>query len=315
MLQNSIRPWDSAPATKLQRLICLAMLGIASALPAQAQSPSGKNISWAIYDLPPSYIVQPPGSPNKLGDGIGDKILGMLMKEMPDYQHTIVLMTVPRIFAEMQAGKPVCVINVRRSAERDQLAWSTPLLTTPSTQLVLKQAELNRHPEWKNGVSLKKISSDASLHGLYQSQRSFGDKVDAILHDPANVGLKENSSASATNALKMVAMGRISYTIEYPQLIALRIRTGELPSDMTTVPILEAESYVEGHAMCTRNAWGLTVMRRIDASVQKLAATREYQAALDSWLPRNELQRHQRGYETFYQTRAKTSYCQANSCP
>ena len=270
---------------------------------------------WAIYDLAPSYFVRGTPTVATLGEGIADQLLGLLIRSMPDYQHELVLMNMPRVMAEMQAGKPICVVNAVRSPERAQLAYSTPLLITPAPQLVLSTRLLERHPEWKGGVSLAALTRDPELHGQFQVGRSFGDKLDAILRAESNVGMKPNSGASAANALRMISMGRADYTIEYPILVALRIREKEVSPDVVTLPILDADPFLEGVVLCTRTAWGLDAMRRIDRELQQHAATPEYQQALARWLSKQELSQHQLDYERFYQRRARTRYCTAASCP
>ena len=287
---------------------------VCAAFAAAGWASAGEPLTWAIYDLAPSYIVEGTPTPGDLGKGIGDTLLRMLIKSMPEYEHKVVLMTMPRIMAEMQAGRPICMVNALRSPERSKLAYSTPLLLTPAPQLVLKAGLLARHPAWKSGVSLAELTTDARLQGQYQTGRSFGEKIDAVVHAPGNVGLKANSGATAANSLRMIDIGRADYTIEYPVLVALRAQRGEVSDELTSVPLLDADPFVEGYAMCTRSDWGKAVLRRIDSELQAHATTREYQSALAHWLSKSELKLHQHDYERFYQTRANTRFCQAD-CP
>src|SRR5438128_551349 len=62
----------------IRRNLCLRLASLAliaaSLMPASAASAREK-ITWAIYDLPPSYIVHGTPSPGTLGDGISDRML------------------------------------------------------------------------------------------------------------------------------------------------------------------------------------------------------------------------------------------------
>lgn len=288
-------------------------LFFACLLDATAASARDK-ITWAIYDVPPSYIVRGTPTPDTLGDGISDRLLGLLIKALPEYDHEIVLMTMPRALTEMRAGSQVCLVNAVRTPERVRVAYSTPLLITPAPQLVLSARLLDQHPTWQRGVSLATMIANPNLNGQYIAGRSFGDKLDAIVQSPANIAMKPNSGATASNALKMVALGRADYTIEYPQLLTYLAKTNEVPADLTTVPLLDANPFLEGHVLCARTAWGLAATRRIDGALQQLAATPAYRLALERWLPKDELRRHQGDYDRYYATRASKRFCHAD-CP
>jgi uncharacterized protein (TIGR02285 family) len=271
-----------------------------------------QQITWAMYDLAPSYIVRGTPTVDTLGDGIADRLLGMLIKALPEYDHQIALMTMPRILLEMQADKPVCSVNVLRSPERERVAYFTPLLLTPAPQLILSVHLLKQHPEWKNGVSLATLVNDKVLKGQYLAGRSFGDKLDGIIQSSSNVSMKSNSGATGSNALKMISIGRADYTIEYPELLTVLLRNGEELGNLTAIPILDTNQFVEGYVMCSRNSAGLDVIRRIDAILKEHAASREYQLALENWLQPDEARRHRRDYAHFYKTRASTLYCETD---
>ncbi|MYM41077.1 TIGR02285 family protein [Duganella qianjiadongensis] len=285
-------------------------LGCAQAsLAGEAQS-----ISWAIYDLAPSYFVSSAPTYETLGDGIGDNLLKLLVQALPEYEHKFSVMTMPRIMAEMKADKPLCVLNVQLTPERAKIAYATPLLKTPGPQLVLSKQLLARHPEWKNGVSLAAISADPALRGQYQIERAYGENLNKILQSPANVGLKPNSSASASNALRMIEHRRADYTIEYPELLEWSVKRRDIPDSLTSLPILEAAPFLDSYVLCTRSEWGAATTQRIDAELRKLAATPAYRQALERWLPKDELRVHKYEYQQFYRNRAKTLACDP-ACP
>lgn len=293
-----------------RKFLFALLAGIAVLLSLSKSASANEPITWAIYDLAPTYVIHGTPSVDTLGDGIGDRLLGILIKALPEYDHEIVVMGVPRMMIEMKTEKRVCAVNVLRSPEREKSAYFTPLLITPAPQLVLSTRLLGQHPEWKNGVSLLTLVNDRNLTGQYLAGRSFGDKLDAIIRSPSNVNLKPNGGVTAANALKMIAIGRADYTIEYPQLLTLLVRQEQMFDSLTTIPILDANQFVEGYVMCSRNNAGLEAIRRIDAIIKEHAASKEYRLALDHWLSPDELQRHRRDYARFYKMRAATRFCE-----
>jgi len=297
---------------KFRHALATVLFSIGLYQPGIASEP--QSITWAVYDMAPSYFVPRTPDYKNLGDGIGDNLLKLLIEALPEYDHKFSLMTMPRVMIEMQANKPLCVLNVQLTPERAQVAYSTPLLITPGPELVLRRQLLSQHPQWKNGVSLAALSHDPTLNGQYQAGRSFGEKLDEIVKSATNFNLKLNGSASAINALRMIDLGRSDYTIEYPQLVKLGIEKKEISDNVTTVPILDANPFVDSYVLCTRSDWGLSTMRRIDAELRRLASKPEYRHALEKWLQKDELQVHKNEYERFYRTRAKTFFCDP-TCP
>jgi len=297
---------------ELSRILGAIFCGLGLVQPSIASE--SNSITWAIYDLAPSYFVSGTPTRQTLGAGIGDSLLKQVIEALPEYDHKFSVMTVSRIMAEMRAQKPLCTLNVQLTPERAKVAYSTPLLITPGPQLVVKKRMLAQHQDWKGGVSLSSMTRDATLRGQYQAGRSFGKKLDEILHSPANVGLKSNSSASALNALRMLDRERADYTIEYPELVELSVQRKDISDNVTTVPILEGTPFIDSYVICTRSSWGLATLRRIDAELRKLAAKPEYRQSLERWLPEDEVRIHRGDYERFYRTRAKTLFCEA-TCP
>lgn len=283
--RNTIMPFIRRALHRLRLLVRLAALGLGLGMAGAVNGAEREPLTWAIYDLAPSYLISPNPTPDNLGNGIADSLLKIMIKSMPEYQHKVSVMTMPRVLAEMEAGKHLCVANVRLTSERARVAFYTPLIMTPSPQLVLHTRVLARHPDWAHGVSLAQIVQDTSLHGQFQALRSFGDNIDAILRADTNLNMKSNSGATATNAMRMVEIGRIDYTLEYPMLVYLyRGQYGD-SGNLRVLPLLEGEPFTEGYVMCTRNAWGEKVMRRIDKELQNNAASADYQSALARWLP------------------------------
>jgi uncharacterized protein (TIGR02285 family) len=297
---------------KLRDAFATVLFSIGLCQPVSASEPD--SITWAVYDMAPSYFVPRTPDYKKLGDGIGDNLLKLLIGALPEYDHKFSLMTMPRVMIEMQANNPLCVLNVQLTPERAKVAYSTPLLITPGPELVLRRQLLRQHPQWKSGVSLSALSHDPTLNGQYQAGRSFGAKLDEIVRSATNLNLKLNGSASAINALRMIDLGRSDYTIEYPELVKLGIQNKDISDNVTTVPILEANPFVDSYVLCTRSDWGLTTMRRIDAALHRLASKPEYRRSLEKWLQKDELQVHKNEYERFYRTRAKNLFCDP-TCP
>jgi uncharacterized protein (TIGR02285 family) len=271
-------------------------------------------LTWAVVDLPPVYILADQPSVENLGDGVSDRLLRMTIGAMPEYRHTVMRMTLPRVLLEMRNGTPLCIMNVQRSPERDAVAYSTPLLLAPSLSIVMRDDVLKQHPTWRDGVPLHELVKDANLHGIYLADRTFGPQLDIIIQSPDNVGLKPNNGATGINMLKMIALGRADYSLDYPAMLAYLSRGSNLGKRLMSVPIAESAAFVEGHVLCTRSDWGKAAVTRIDEVLRDLAATPAYRESLYRWLPRDELARDRKSLDRFFDQRARKRYC-SPSCP
>jgi len=293
----------------------LAAAVLAAPLASWADTPKApERITWAVIDLPPVYILAEEPTVENLGEGVSDRILRMVIHAMPDYQHQIVRMNLPRALLEMRNGAPICMMNVQRNPERDAVAHSTPLLMAPSLTVVLRDDVLRAHPEWRDGVPLRELVREPSLHGIYLADRSFGPTLDTIIQSPDNVGLKPNNGATGVNMLKMIALGRADYSLDYPAMLAYLSRGSDLSKHLVSLPITESPAFVEGHVLCTRNAWGEAAVRRIDGVLRDLAATKDYREALYRWLPADALRRDRKALDRFFDQRASKLYCSPD-CP
>jgi uncharacterized protein (TIGR02285 family) len=188
------------------------------------------------------------------------------------------------------------------------------MLIAPSITVILRDDVLRLHPTWRGGVSLRELVKAPDLHGIYLADRSFGPTLDPIIQSQDNMGLKPNNGATGVNMLKMIALRRADYSLDYPAMLAYLSRGSDLSKHLVSIPIAESPAFVEGHVLCTRNAWGEAAVQRIDEVLRELAATPAYREALYHWLPAESLQRDRKALDRFFDQRASRRYC-SPSCP
>ena len=80
-------------------------------------------ITWAAIELPPSTnLLKPyPETLDDLGDGASDIITRAIAARIPDYQHKVVGLNAPRLFAEMTAGKPMCIGSAPKTPDAEKV--------------------------------------------------------------------------------------------------------------------------------------------------------------------------------------------------
>ncbi|GGP26391.1 TIGR02285 family protein [Silvimonas amylolytica] len=271
-----------------------------------------ETITWVIFDWPPVFILQDRGSESvqQLGDGIGDQLIKMLIQRLPQYQHRVVVMSPKRAFAQMKQGDNLCVPSTLRNPDREAMALFTPALITMPIQLVTREDLLQTHPDWRDGVDLETLAADRSLVGGYEGTRSYGPSIDKVLASPTNIGLRAVSGGDPNSLYQMLALKRIDYTLEYPQIVAWLAERKQLPAGIAVVPLRQPDPWLLGNVACTKNAWGGKVIHDVDEAVREAARQSSYRDLMTRWTPLHLREAQRRELDRFLHERATHNYVQ-----
>jgi uncharacterized protein (TIGR02285 family) len=290
---------------------CLAAVVIAAtwfpALAAENQpDDSAPALHWLIYDTPPAFLRDPATTPpEQIGTGVGDRMLNRVIAALPQWRHIVELRPFPRIVDSLKSGQEACGVALYRSTERDAISYATPLFITETPSVVLRPDLLERHPEWRGGVRLATIIRQPDLVGEISLGRSFGLRWETILAAAAGGNLHPNPHGLPQNLYRMIAAGRIDYTVAYLQSMSFDLAHSDIaPDALVGIPILDLDPFMVSSILCPRTKWGLTTIRAIDAALQQLAKDPSFRALMIDWIPvpmRRTMLPH---IEEFYQTRA-----------
>ncbi|MBB5193587.1 uncharacterized protein (TIGR02285 family) [Silvimonas terrae] len=267
-------------------------------------------ITWVIFDWPPVFILQDRSSESvqQLGDGIGDHLVKLLIQRLPQYQHRVVVMTPKRAFAQMKQGENLCVPSTLRTPERENVAVFTPALITMPIQLVTREDLLQTHPDWRDGVDLETLAADRTLVGGYEGTRSYGATIDKVLADPANTGLRPVSGGEPGSLYQMLALKRIDYTLEYPQIVTWLAERKQLPAGITVVPLRQPDPWLLGNVACTKSVWGGKAIHQIDEALREAARQPSYRDLMTRWAPVHLRDAQRRELDRFLHDRSTHNY-------
>ena len=260
-------------------MLLAALAGPAASQGAPASdpraAPPAREITWVVTDRPPLYILrngEAPRTPSDLGDGFSDRRLKALIGALPGYTHRFKVLNVGRTWLEMGAGIPECISSALRNPERDKVAYFTPFDMVEGLHVVTREDTRERLAGEQASVSLATLVSRRDLRGTLTVQRSYTTALDAIIAGAPPDRLARVSAATATQYLRMLDLGRMDYTIEYPAVVEAQLRQAPLRHRMALLRIDEVPSTVQTYAACTRGEWGREVIRDIDAAVRKVIA-------------------------------------------
>ena len=152
-------------------------------LPALLLQPASakERIFWLVRDLPPFTILEGP----EKGQGVIDQLLPLLIRQMPEYDHSIVRVNRARGIQMLQdLNSFTCDPTLLWTPERaEYVRFSVPSLGVLSGGLVLRKDSEALVAPYLDGqeVDLHGLLSKAPLKLGVVAERSYGTQIDAIL--------------------------------------------------------------------------------------------------------------------------------------
>jgi len=168
-------------------------------------------IKWQTYHRPPGSI--------KLGDfedqGFIDKVLTLVISNMPEYTHQRPTTSLTRALADIEAGKQVCHPALHVTEQRkQQMYFSQPAIINPSNRLIAAKANGDKllvnnevHPD-----KLPRSSTFALVKG-----RNYSGGYDEFLTQYVSPEQQIYISSNTLDTLfQLIASNRVDFTIAYP---------------------------------------------------------------------------------------------------
>ena len=271
---------------------------------ALAQAPTQvSSITW-ISAEPPPHSVSNEASAQAAPLSFLESLAAHLQSQWPEAKHVVLRSNAKRAWQMLTSGEPVCVLSAIHTPEREKTAYFSDTLMGPPQQLLVRRDKLAALPRRANGeVDLPRLLADGSLRGAVVEARSYGTVVDTALAKAAkNANVARYATSDyGSRVLTMLALDRADYTIGYEVSL-----TEDVAGALIAEPIAGASAPVLGGVACPRNAWGLTVIRRVDQILGTPSGSALLRKEAESWLATPEMRRrYGPKLEEFYRQRAK----------
>ena len=255
----------------MKKCLCATLIVFAAILVTSPVS-SKETITWMILDWKPWMILEGEDK----GRGRFNHILKMAQEHLPEYHHVMEKMNWARFWHEVENGKNLCYPFGLKSGKREKIVYySAPHTFVLPNAVTMKKTTAKRlgDPE---SISIVDLLKNRDYKGYAEKNRSFTKKVDLILkkHEPGS-NLRRVSE-SPESLVKMVLMGRVDYTIEYPIVSEYYQRKGGVSDELISIPISEMDKFSYEYMNCTRNDWGKRVIDKWNAALKRIKPTREY---------------------------------------
>lgn len=251
-------------------------LAIAAPAPAAAE-----DMLWLDIEFPPFYIHQGPYE----GNGIGDRIIDLLIENLPDLEHQRRTASPARIAKELADGNPACSVAFIRTPEREAtMVFSTADLFLPPNGITVRRADLERFGGGQP-VSFAKLLADPTLRLGAAEGRSYGAPIDRLL-DPARGPhvYRRLGEDIYRSLVQMLVRGRLDYVLGYPYEARYVAEELGIADQIVSVPLVENEGYTLAHVVCPRTPWGHKMIARIDRILARERTTDRYRDFVERWL-------------------------------
>lgn len=255
-----------------------------------AQKNTGqKTIIWLKSNVPTSTIT----NGKHKNQGTGDLTANMIIEQLNQYQHTWTNTNYPRIFTFLAQKENYCASGIIPTPERKKYAYfSLPQILIPPHRLITTRENLHLFQKIQQHQNTESMSLAYLLKhhpeltmGLVVG-RSYGKQIDTLTeryHYAHNI-VKRTGQDPTTGILRMLAAGRIDYTIEYaPMLEYFSDDNPQFPS-LVSLPINEANDYVLASIACSKNAFGKQAIEKINHAIKKLRNSARYREVQEHWL-------------------------------
>lgn len=231
-----------------------------------------EKLTWMVLDWPPWMIIDGKDK----GAGRFNHILEIAQKHLPEYEHVTERMNWARFWHEVENKNNLCYTFGLKTGKRDKIVYySAPHTFVLPNAIIMKKetAQLMGNPE---SYSIIKLLEENKIKGYAEKNRSFTKKVDSLLKTHKGGSTLTRVSESPESLVKMVIMGRVDYTIEYPIVAAYYQKKFDAVGALVSIPISEMEPFSYVYMNCTKNDWGRKVIEKWNTALKKIKPTAEY---------------------------------------
>ena len=236
---------------------------------------AGDVINWHKIHWPPKFILD--GADK--GQGNFDELNNLYIKALPQYQHKKRTSTNARLWLDIKNGLNICDMAALQTPERETFAlFSHANIISLSPRIIINKSSFNRL-KLSTKMSLHEFLKTTTLTGYIEKNRSFGPVLDPVINDSAI----SSRPLTPRQILKMVAMARVDFTLEFPSVVNYILKNNPIADNIVMIQLTETLGYLFGKVACTKNDWGRKVIRDINLMLEREIPHEQYFNLIMKW--------------------------------
>lgn len=256
---------------------------------ANASTPEERApLVWIYTSAPPFYITDGPLK----GHGFTDQALRMLQEELPQFDHTMRMMPIRRLFKFWREDANLCLMTmVQHSSPRDDdYILSIPYALYRPHGVIVKTDNSRVSAIMQSAsdapMSVERFFAARNLLFGTMVDRPLGRDLDPLLErHRADMRIIDRSDTHSLDDLfNMLKRGRVDYLIDYPFVFDFYNEQPDYQGLFDWVPVEEnRDALIWASVGCTNNAWGKQVIATINRAIVRLAQREDYQRLVVKW--------------------------------
>lgn len=258
-------------------LICLAIF-FHSHLYGNSSSSAANEVIWAIDDSAPYYLFDGLYK----DQGIGDGIIDIISKKLPEYIHKKVLMSPARSINERKLKKNIC------TALNGPFVSTYGVLSIPSTLMKVQSGIYFKKGTFEDKFFKKGYIEEAELAQMQKKVAFLQAYLDyySFFKD-----LNFISLPSTKQLHKLLFSDRVDYILSSAEEIQYHKSVEGIKTDYDHLTIKRyrkdhPEPMIDyGYISCTKSQWGEKIIEKINNILIDERPTEAYKNIVTRWLP------------------------------
>ena len=263
-----------------------------------------ERIVWNKPHWPPYYIAAGP----KAGKGHLDQLLSLIEKQNPELSFNSVHSEIEQLGFRGTPLERTCNGAVLKTKEREKNAYMSAFYLQPPVQIIMRTADWKKLYFESKVISLQQLLN-SSLHGVFAAGRSYGDALDSLIKQQyRNNKVSLIPRSESLSLVSLINLQRADYTLEYSEVLHYMQNEKLLSTPMVSIEVEEQRTPYVVYIACPKNDWGKRVIRTLDSTVQKIAATEEFKALTEKWYSPEIKSRYRHDFDEFYKKRSSEEW-------
>jgi len=238
-----------------------------------------ENITWYTLNRPPWFMEN--------GNGYGDHMQASYMVLLPQFQHVSKKVNLARMFADMKKGRRLCISALAvLPAMRQYMYLSKTTYVLPRPKIFMKSKTYFKMGS-PASLSIKELAANSNYRmGIIGGVKHLPVQPEDY-RDSAHVSIISNT-APIISIMKMVSLGRIDWSADFPHMMQWGAGSGvtHIDDTFTMVNIAEYQGMggLKAGIACSKSAWGQVIIDQLNILVDKeiILAHRELTS---KWMP------------------------------
>ncbi|MGE5085525.1 MAG: hypothetical protein ACM3MG_04440, partial [Bacillota bacterium] len=249
----------------------------------------------------------------KTGKGHLDQLLSLIERQNHDFVFNSVHSEIKQLGFRGNTLERTCNGAVLRTKEREKNAYLSAFYLQPPVQIIMRTSDWKKNYSEAKVISLKQLL-ESPLRGVFATGRSYGETLDSLLKEQQkNSKVTLIPRSESLSLVSMIDLERADYTLEYSEVLRYMQNEKLLSTPMVSIEIEEQRTPYVVYISCPKNDWGKHIIRMLDNTMQKIAATEEFRSLTEKWYSPEVRARYRRDFDDFYKKRSSGEWTTAPS--